>query len=177
MSHGNATLAAGFARAIVELALEPWLTSISSVYEKLTANPELGPQLDDKAVPFSERQVKLDTLLPSNIDSTIRNFFYMLLKEGNIRMLDDIRGAALALMTQAARIEDTIVTTAVSLSQAERDQFEAKLKAKYGDNLDIQFRVDPKIVGGVVVQIGDKILDGSLAAKIDAVEASLKSVA
>jgi len=176
VSHGNATLAAGFARAIVELAMEPWLTSITSVYEKLVANPEFGPQLDDKAISFGDRQKQLDTLLPNDIPDSARNFFYTLVKEGNVHILDDIRSSIIALMTQSTKIEETTVTTAVSLTDAEKEQFEAKLRAKYGENLDIQFRMDPQIVGGVVVQIGDKILDGSLAAKINAVETSLKSV-
>ncbi len=176
MSHGNASLVAGFARAIFEIALEPWLASMNAVYEKLVAQPELGPQLDDQSLSFAERQKQIDALLPDSAPQPVRNFFYTLVKEGNIHLLDDIRAAVLSQMTTAARVEETIVTTAVALSDEEKAQFEQKLKAKYGENLDIHFKVDPKIVGGVIVQVGDKILDGSLAAKIDAVETSLKSL-
>ncbi len=176
MSHTNASLATGFARAVFELALEPWLAGMDAVYEKLVANPNLGPQLDDKALPFAERQKQIDALLPDGAPQNVRNFFYTLVKEGKVHMLSDIRSSVLSLMTQAAKVEETVVTTAVPLTDDEKAAFEAKLRAKYGDNLDIHFKVDPKIVGGVVVQIGDKILDGSLAAKINAVENTLKSL-
>ncbi len=176
MSHGNASLAVGFARAVIELALEPWLAGMNAVHKKLIANPNLGPRLDDRALPFAERQKQLDEILPDGTSETIRNFFYTLLKEGNVHVLEDIRNSVLALMTQAAKIEETIVTTAVPLSDDETAQFEQKLTAKYGDNLDIRFNVDPQIIGGVVVWVGDKILDGSLAAKINAAETSLKSL-
>ena len=176
MSHGNASLATGFARAIFEIALEPWLSSMNAVYEKLVANPDLGPQLDDKVLPFAERQKQVDALLPKDAPQAVRNFFYTLVEGGNMHLLDDVRNALLSMMTQAAKIEETVVTTAVPLSDEEKATFEKKLTAKYGENLDIRFKVDPQLVGGVVIQVGDKILDGSLAAKINAVESSLKSI-
>lgn len=176
MSHGNTTLVTGFARAIFELALEPWLSALDTMRDTLVANHDLGPRLDDKALPFDERKKLLDEILPANTTETIRNFFYTLVKDGNMHLLDDIKSHLLALMTQAAHIRETIVTTAVALSDDEKQAFREKLMAKYGDNLDVRFKVDPKIIGGVIVQVGDKILDGSVAAKLNAVETTFKSV-
>jgi len=80
------------------------------------------------------------------------------------------------LVARGANIQEAVVTTAVSLDDAEKEQFRLKLTAKYGDNLQLRFKVDPKIVGGVVVQVGDKILDGSVSAKLNAAQNILKTV-
>jgi ATP synthase F1 delta subunit len=58
------------------------------------------------------------------------------------------------------------VTSAVPLTDAERATLEGRLKAKHGD-LPIHYRVDPAILGGLVVRVGDRMVDGSLATRLN----------
>jgi len=176
VSHGNASLALGYAQAIYELALEAWQKRLTVVRDNLAANPSLGPTLDDKNIPFETRRQQLDDVLPADISAQERNFFYTLLKEGNLHLLEDVSNHLMMLVARGANIQEAVVTTAVSLDDAEKEQFRLKLTAKYGDNLQLRFKVDPKIVGGVVVQVGDKILDGSVSAKLNAAQNILKTV-
>jgi F0F1-type ATP synthase delta subunit len=48
----------------------------------------------------------------------------------------------------------------------ERTKLEAKLRGQYGDELAFDYRLDPAILGGVVVRIGDVVIDGSVAGKL-----------
>jgi F-type H+-transporting ATPase subunit delta len=58
------------------------------------------------------------------------------------------------------------VTTAVVLSDDERDRLQSALAAMYGRDLHLEVEVDPDIVGGVVVHVGDEVLDGSVAGRL-----------
>lgn len=176
MSNGNASLAMGYAKAIFELALEAWQTNLKAVSDALVANPKLAPKLDDLAIAFEQRRQDLDGILPANLSEQSRNFFYALLKEGNFHLLPDISDGLMMMATRTDVIQKTMVTTAIALSDDEKEQFKAKLIAKYGENLDVDFKVDAKIMGGVIVQVGDKILDGSVVAKLNAVRNVFKSV-
>jgi F-type H+-transporting ATPase subunit delta len=58
------------------------------------------------------------------------------------------------------------VTTAVGLSDPEITRLQAALAGLYGHEVHLQIEVDPEIVGGVVVQVGDEVLDGSVAGRL-----------
>ncbi len=58
------------------------------------------------------------------------------------------------------------VTTARPLTDRQRAVFEARLRQTYGSDLHVQFRVEPAILGGVVVRVGDRLLDDSLATRL-----------
>ena len=58
------------------------------------------------------------------------------------------------------------VTTAVSLTDSERETLESRLRAKHGKDVPSASRVDPSIRGGVIVRVGDRYVDGSVVARL-----------
>lgn len=175
MSNGTVSQTLGYARAIYELALEGWRTTLLAVNSRLEDAPGVLTRLNNTQLSFSERRQLLDDLLPDGVSQQARNLFYTLLKEGHLAMLGDIADSLTQLSAKGYGVQATLVTTAVPLTDAERQQFQAKLSAKYGDNLALDFVVDEKIIGGVVVQIGDKILDGSVATKLEAAHEAFRA--
>lgn len=65
------------------------------------------------------------------------------------------------------------VTSALPLNSSEQDSFKKDLLSKVGAK-EVSFRVDPSILGGVVIKVGDKVLDGSVAGKLEGLRQSLK---
>src|SRR5258708_7090898 len=65
------------------------------------------------------------------------------------------------------------ITSAVALTDAEKREIEAKLQAKFGRALSFAYTVDRSLLGGVMAKVGDKIIDGSLATKLNAMQESL----
>jgi F-type H+-transporting ATPase subunit delta len=65
------------------------------------------------------------------------------------------------------------VTTAFPLSESDKEQFRDKLRRKYGQNLEFSFQVDPAIVGGAVIQVGDQIIDASVATRLESLSSRL----
>jgi F-type H+-transporting ATPase subunit b len=66
------------------------------------------------------------------------------------------------------------VTSALPLTKKEQDAVKKDVVGKLGDSATISFRVDPSILGGLVVRVGDKVLDGSVAGKLDSLRQSLR---
>jgi F-type H+-transporting ATPase subunit delta len=66
-----------------------------------------------------------------------------------------------------------LITSAVELTADEKRALESKLSAKFGRQLIFEYKVDPALLGGVVAKVGDKIIDGSLAGKLNALQESL----
>ena len=65
------------------------------------------------------------------------------------------------------------VTSALPLTSAEQETVKKDVAAKLGAAASVAFKVDPTILGGVVIRVGDKILDGSVAGKLEGLRASL----
>ena len=90
--------------------------------------------------------------------------FFSGVKAGKVTVLE---GAAIA----GGSAE---VTSALPLTAGEKDNVRSDILSKLGDSATVTFRVDPGIMGGLVVRVGDKVLDGSVAGQLEGLRTSLK---
>jgi len=65
------------------------------------------------------------------------------------------------------------VSSAVPLTEEEQAVLREKLEARFSQNLDLRFEVERSLLGGVVVRVGDKVMDGSVKGKLDALKQTL----
>lgn len=85
------------------------------------------------------------------------------------------------LASQLARVtnevmegaEVAVVKSAIPLTEEERIALRKKLENRFGDRLTLRWEVDPTILGGLLIRVGDKIIDGSVAGKLAALKRSL----
>lgn len=162
------TLSRKYAMAVFSLALEKWLISLKTVADRLADNPPLAERLADADRTFGERKQELDGLLPADSEPIVRNFFYTLLENGDIGMLGDVLAELERISSGGPQVQTAWVTTAIELSEAEKENFRQTLRQRHGDNLEFVFNINPSIIGGVIVQVGDKVMDGSVATRLEA---------
>lgn len=91
--------------------------------------------------------------------------FFSGVKSGKVVVVSEASGLA----GQSAE-----VTSALPLSEKEKEQVEKDVLAKIGPQAAVSFRVDPSILGGLVVRVGDKVLDGSVAGKLESLRQNLR---
>lgn len=77
------------------------------------------------------------------------------------------------LLRLEAEKRHALVESASELSLALRDQIRVDLQKKYGTDLEFDFRVNPDLLGGLRVQVGSHVWDGSVRAKLDSLRSSL----
>jgi F-type H+-transporting ATPase subunit b len=82
--------------------------------------------------------------------------FFSGVRSGKVTVLDNV-----SLSGAAAE-----VTSALPLSAEEKEVVKRDILSKIGDQATITFRVDPTILGGLVVKVGDKLLDASVAGQL-----------
>lgn len=156
-----------YATAVFSQALEQWLTTLRVVQTELAGHADLAKKLADSGRSFADRQKELDAIIPDGADRHIRNFFYAMLKDDNIEMLGDVIGELDRMTRGGPQVEVARVTTAFALADDEKEQFRQKLRKKYGESLEFVFTVDSSIIGGAIVQIGDKVIDGSVSSRLE----------
>ncbi len=65
------------------------------------------------------------------------------------------------------------VSSAVPLTEEEQEALRKKLEARFSQDLNLRFEVESSLLGGVVVRVGDKVIDGSVKGKLEALKQSL----
>jgi F-type H+-transporting ATPase subunit delta len=159
-----------YATAVFSQALEKWVNVLRVVNDKLSDDPALAQTVQDSSLTFAERQKSLDGVIPESGDQYTRNFLYAMLKEGDVALLPQVLTELDYMMRGGPQVQIATITTALELSDEDKEQFREKLRQKYGDDLEFEFNVDSSIVGGAVVQMGDKVIDGSVATRLESMK-------
>ena len=162
-----------YAEAAYQHTTGSWLSELGAVRDRLAADPALLTDLSGVKLDFAERQIRLDAVLPPDIRPDTRNFLYVLLREGHIGMLDEVMANLSRRAAQRPGAQVAHITSAVTLTPDEQEAFRQRIYTRFGRDVDLDFRVDPAILGGVILQVGDKVIDGSVAGKLTALHERL----
>lgn len=163
----------GYAHAAYQAATEAWLKSLSNLNDELLRQPDVMSQLSDPGKPLSEKQKVADRLLPKDVNPLIRNLVYTLLASNDVKFLPEIVEQFQRLVVHTGRRTRAIVTSAVELSDEEKAGLVGVITDRYGDDLDFEYKVDPALIGGVLIRIGDRVIDGSVAHRLEAIRQQL----
>jgi F-type H+-transporting ATPase subunit delta len=162
---------ANYVQAVIETALEPWLKSLRLVERRLR-DGELVAVVDDLSVPLA---TKKDLLRPVVGDApmAVGNLVYSMAAAGDLHCLERVVEGLELHVARAGRGVVGLVRSAIALTADEKARLEKGLVARFGEELALTYAVDPSIIGGVVVRVGDLVMDGSVAAKLTALREEL----
>jgi F-type H+-transporting ATPase subunit delta len=169
----NDQLVRAYAQAIFEQAVERWRKALRTVSENLGQAPDALTRLDNPSEDMPRKQELVNRLLPPNADGEVRNFVYLLASKNQVHLLPDVLAEFDRYAARGPMRELALVASAVELTEAEKKRLEQKIRAQYGQDIEFEYRVDKSLLGGVVVRIGDKVIDGSVAAKLAAMRQKL----
>jgi len=113
--------------------------------------------------------------LTARADSLLTNAVSLLAERGSLALLPAIVLEYGARLNESQGRAQAQVTTAVALSDTQRDRLGGLLRDMLERDVVIEAAVDPEVIGGVVVQVGDQIIDGSVRARLEALKRQLES--
>jgi len=113
--------------------------------------------------------------LTARADSLLTNAVSLLAERGSLALLPAIVLEYGARLNESQGRAQAQVTTAVALSDTQRDRLGGLLRDMLERDVAIEAAVDPEVIGGVVVQVGDQIIDGSVRARLEALKRQLES--
>ena len=176
----QASLAGRYASALFDLASEAGtVTAVESDLETmdqalhesadlraLTTNPQLGRKLQGSTIEAVAASLGVSDLT--------KRFFGTLANNGRLSHLGDVI-RAFRTIAAAQRGEVTAeVTSAHALTDAHLDQLKTKLTAREGRTVKLSTKVDPDLLGGLVVTIGSKRIDGSIRTRLNSLAQAMK---
>jgi F-type H+-transporting ATPase subunit delta len=172
-------LAGRYATALFDLAREA--KSIDAVAESLGRLGAAIEQVPDVRVLMTSPVIRRDAagkavaaLATSlSLDGLTSNFLGVLSSNRRLAALPGILRAFKALAAAHKGEMTAEVTSAHALSEAQHEALKAKLRTSLGRDVTLVTRIDPAILGGLVVQIGSKLIDSSLKTKLDSLSLAM----
>ena len=107
-------------------------------------------------------------------DELGRNFFHVLAENGRLGFLPDIRAEFERLRAETENIVDVEISSAVPLSDDQRNRYAASLTKKLGKTVRLHCEIDESLLGGAVIRAGDLVIDGSLRGRLDRLASAVK---
>jgi F-type H+-transporting ATPase subunit delta len=110
-----------------------------------------------------------------NLDSSVRNFIYLLVDHRRTEMLAEIQQAFRGELNARLGIVEADVTSARELSAAEKKDLTAVLEKRTGKKIEARFQEDEALLGGAIVRLGSTIYDGSVRDQLDRLREQLET--
>lgn len=161
-----------YAEAVVALAtgegaLDTVQDELLTVARAVDGNEQLRQHLTDIHLPVHQRLTFVESSVLTAAHPATRSAVAMLIAADRIGELSEIADQV-AQRAAAARDEEVAeVFVAVALDEPRKQALKAALERATGRKLDLKVHVDDRIVGGVRAKIGDTVIDGSLARRLD----------
>jgi F-type H+-transporting ATPase subunit delta len=159
-----------YARAVFELAqeqgaVEAWQRRLGAVWAIVDV-PELRAVLDNRAIAGADRAALLREAAAGTLDEDAVHLAELLLENGRLAQVQDVFEEFQRMVDQAeGRVRATAIT-AVELSDTERRGLERELAERFGGKVRLETEVDPDILGGLVVRVGDRLVDASVRTRL-----------
>lgn len=159
----SSTEARTFARALYETLLGNTLTQLRAASTKLNGAAEAGTVAD-----------RIATALPAESLPEVRNFLAVLASENALDQLPAIISAFEQYTHDSLQeVLTGDVTSAQALSAVQQGRIGGELRERYGKQLELEFKVDPSLIGGLIIRVGDQVLDNSLRSRLSVVQRSM----
>ena len=173
----KAPIAKRYAQALFSLAegegmQEAWLDSLSGLARDL-ADPSTVVFFTEPRVPAA-RKAEMAAQASSGADPLVRNFLGLLVERRAVVLLPAIVQEYGALLNESLGRVQATVTSAAPVSDEQQSRLIQSLGAMLDKQVVLDFRENPDIIGGIVVRVGDQVIDGSVRARLDSLQQSLE---
>jgi F-type H+-transporting ATPase subunit delta len=165
-----------YAKALMGFAqqsgqVDQFVDELSGVVGVLDEIPKLKIALESPRIPFEAKTKMLDTAFQGKVSQEMVNFLKIVATKRRFdclgamassarRMQDDMAGRVQATLTTAEEVEDSV-----------REKISDRLSGVLGKQVNLSTAVDPEIIGGMVIRVGDTVYDASVANQLNQVRA------
>lgn len=168
--YAKALLGATEKSGTTEAVLAEFDSLIQDVLAKL---PALEQTLRSPRVPFEAKESLLNRSFQGKMTPQLLTFLKVLTRHGRFSAIRAVRAATRKLFNDLRGRLEVHVTTATPMDGSTRDAVLAKLKTNLKREVDLHTSVDPELLGGLLIRIGDTVYDGSIANQLQRLQKEL----
>ena len=168
-----------YANALADIALEqgagePAAKQLNEFGAAYAQSAELRTFLASPAVSIEAKHAVIEKITARlGASKIIRNFLFVLTDHRRTPLMPNVIATFQEVIRQRQGVAEAEVTSAVEMSAAQKKEMAATLAKLTGRKIEAKYELDPALLGGAVVRIGDTIYDGSLRSRLNEMRARL----
>ncbi|MFI5095372.1 MAG: ATP synthase F1 subunit delta [Candidatus Acidiferrum sp.] len=168
-----------YANALADVALahgaaDSALKQLADFGAAFAISPELRNFLTSPAVPRDAKHAVIEKISARvGVGKIIRNFLFVIADHQRTHILPEIIAAFEGVIRRRQGIAEAEISSAVELSAAQKKRFAQTLERLTGKKIQAKYSLDPALLGGAVVRVGDTVYDGSVRNSLNELRARL----
>lgn len=171
-----------YGEALFELAIEK--NELDSIAEQVNLlanafaeNPELVKLLSHPKISKEEKVNVIESIFKGRMSDDIVGFLVIIVEKDRGSEIEDILKLFQAKVREYKKIGVALVTSAIELSTEQKQKVERKLLQQTDyETFEVEYIVDEALIGGMIIRIGDRVVDSSIRSKLDNLTKELRKV-
>ena len=160
-----------YAEAAFEIAerddsIDAWRRDLQMA-AAVVADERVARQLANPAIPLEQRSALAEKALGPAVSRPVLNLIQLQLRRGRIEQLPQVAAEFRRLDNARRGITEATATAAAELTPAEVEAITRRLEQLTGGRVELDVRVDPSLLGGLIVRVGDRLIDGSVRGRLE----------
>ena len=143
-------------------SVDQLVDGLNEIVDVIRGVPGLQKALESPRIAFEEKSKLLDKAFSGKIDQDLGNFLKVVGSKGRFDCLGAIAASACTMQDEMSGRVQAVLTSASVVEQSVQDKIAQQLSTVLGKKVSLQASIDPAIIGGMVVRVGDTVYDGSV---------------
>lgn len=171
-----------YGEALFELAVEEgkedeFLSEITQLKDLLVENPDFGKLMNHPKILKEDKLKVLEEVFKGRISEELLGFLHLIVTKDRYGDIDAILDYFVDEVKKLKGIGVAYVTTAIDLSEVKKKEIEARLLATTSyKKMEMHYQVDEDLIGGMILRIGDRVVDSSVRNKLFELQRELLKV-
>lgn len=161
-----------FAAARAQNAADAWLPLLDGL-DKALSQPQVASLMGDPRLSNQQKLDLLSAVTGAKLPPQLATFLKLVIDNDRLSTLPEVASQFHRLKNDAEGTADCVIESAFTLSDAQVADLIKRLSSKFPRRLKPQVRVEPQLIGGVRITVGDRVLDSSVRAQLDAMRIQL----
>ena len=154
-----------------------FLEEAAELLEVLRTNVEFGQFMNHPKIPKEDKVQVVKNVFQDKITKEMLGFLVTVVEKDRYTEIESILGEVISLIKEYNNIGTAYVTTAIAINEQEKQDIESRLLAttRY-KTIECIYQVDSSLIGGMVIKIGDRVVDSSIRTKLDKLQRELFAI-
>lgn len=175
----NSLIANRYAESLIELvkggklSYEKVAQSLEIIENVLNNSADLDAFLTNPIVSIEDKKEVIDKIFASEVDILMSNFLKVLIDKERFSEFREIVVSYKNILDRINNISRVTVTSAIDLSEEAKNRLKTKLESKLQKTVTLDWEINPEIIAGLVIKMGDNVIDTSLKNKLEDLSKSI----
>ncbi len=154
--------------------LDSFKEELNYITSVLNKESDLVSILEHPKISKKDKKELIVNIFGKNISEEIMNFLYIIIDKGREKNILDINKEYKYLYNEKKNVVEAVAVTAVPMDKSSQDKLTVVLSEKLGKTVKIQNQIDKTILGGVLLKMENKIIDGTIKGRLESMEKTIK---